>query len=282
MIERIVRAHPTVRTIIFQDDIFVFRNDRRVVPLCQAIVDAKKRGALPSRLQFISTNRIDAMTGESLAAMRQAGFRVLGFGVESFSLGVLQEFNKGQIYPYIQPVLTQALGLGITPFLDMILTSPRCQLVDLAENIRQALRWTVAGCEVGMYPYVVPFSGASMARDPALRDATLFARRHIAGTPLFWNQAAKILPLDPEVREAILEIESTFEGLARELTDTIGHLPSRVRSLLWILSAIPNLERRGFDMPPQKAVLTALGKHLPRNRRVRPPAPALRVELCAG
>ena len=36
MIERIVAAHPRVRTIIFQDDIFVFTKDERVLPLCEA------------------------------------------------------------------------------------------------------------------------------------------------------------------------------------------------------------------------------------------------------
>ena len=41
MMERIVAAHPAVRTIIFQDDIFVFTKDRRVLPLCEAIVAAK-------------------------------------------------------------------------------------------------------------------------------------------------------------------------------------------------------------------------------------------------
>ena len=81
MIKRIVAAHPLVRTIIFQDDIFVFTKDRRVLPLCEAIVRAKDRGEIPRQLQFISTNRIDAMTVERLTAMRSAGFRVLGFGV---------------------------------------------------------------------------------------------------------------------------------------------------------------------------------------------------------
>src|SRR5580704_5766861 len=52
MIERIMAAHPRARTIIFQDDIFVFSKDRRVLPLCDAIVAAKARGAIPSDLQF--------------------------------------------------------------------------------------------------------------------------------------------------------------------------------------------------------------------------------------
>ena len=70
MIERIVAAHPRARTIIFQDDIFSFTRDHRILPLCEGIVAAKQSGRIPSQLQFISTNRIDAMTPERLSAMR--------------------------------------------------------------------------------------------------------------------------------------------------------------------------------------------------------------------
>ena len=151
MIKRIVAAHPRVRTIIFQDDIFVFTKDRRVLPLCESIIAAKEHGEIPKDLQFISTNRIDAMTPERLRAMRRAGFRVLGFGIENFSRNVLEEFNKGQIHRHIEPMLTEAL-------------------------------------EIGMYPYVIPFSGAAFARDPALRPYTQFARRHIEGTTIEWDR----------------------------------------------------------------------------------------------
>ena len=122
MIERIVAAHPDVRTIIFQDDIFVFTSDKRILPLCEKIVAAKRAGDLPEDLQFISTNRIDSMNRERLEAMRAAGFRVLGFGIESFALGILQEFNKARIHPHIETNLRLALDAGVTPFLDMILT----------------------------------------------------------------------------------------------------------------------------------------------------------------
>jgi radical SAM superfamily enzyme YgiQ (UPF0313 family) len=267
MIRRIVAAHPGVRTIIFQDDIFVFTQDKRILPLCEAIVNAKAAGEIPRGLQFISTNRIDAMTPERLRAMRRAGFRVLGFGVENFSLGVLKEFNKGHIYPYIEPMLREALDLGITPFLDMILTSPRCTMQDLAETIHQGYRWLLAGCEMGMYPYVIPFSGAAMANDPALEPHTIYSRHHIAGTSVEWNQAAKILPLDARVREAILEIEQEFNRWMDYLEPMVTHLPSRLRSLIWVLCAVPVLAEAGHQTPDRYEVLQQLLLRLPTLRR---------------
>jgi len=264
MVRRIVSAYPDVRTIIFQDDIFAFTSDQRLVPLCEGILAAKRSGDVPAELQLISTNRIDAMTEERLALMRRTGFRVLGFGVESFSRPVLEEFHKGRIFPFIEPVLRSALSLGITPFLDLILTSPRGGLPDLAETIRSVYRWVLAGCEVGVYPYVIPFSGSAMAGDPALRAGTVYATRSIPGTSIRWEQPAKILPQDPATRDAILRIERVWLETLPLVSDGGTHLPSRVRSLLWTACAVPELVRRGFEAPPFRGVVQSLKRWLPR------------------
>jgi radical SAM superfamily enzyme YgiQ (UPF0313 family) len=264
MMQRIVSAHPRTRTIIFQDDIFVFTQDKRVLPLCEAIIAAKARGALPATLQFISTNRVDAMSPERMAAMRRAGFRVLGFGIENFSRNVLAEFNKAQIYPHIESTLAGALALGITPFLDIILSSPRATLADVATTLRECYRWLSQGCEVGMYPYVIPFSGAAMALDPALREFTVCERREVAGADIAWDQPAKILPLDPLVREVILRLEREFEEMLLELSSRATHLPSRVRSLIWILCSLPIMAEYGLAVADEEDVKRALAARLPR------------------
>lgn len=271
MIERIVAAHPRVRTIIFQDDIFVFTQDRRVLALCDAIVAAKQEGRIPQDLQFISTNRIDAMSQERLVSMRRAGFRVLGFGIESFSLNVLKEFNKGQIHRHIEPMLAAALKLGITPFLDLILSSPRASLQDVADTLLAAYRWLREGCEIGMYPYVIPFSGAAFSQDPELRPHTQYARREIAGTGIGWDQPAKILPIDPLVKDVILRIESSFESALADLQPRALHLPSRVRSLVWILVAVPIMAEHGLPIAAEDEVRAELEARLPQLRRA--PAP---------
>jgi radical SAM superfamily enzyme YgiQ (UPF0313 family) len=267
MIRRIVAAHPRVRTIIFQDDIFAFTKDRRILPLCEAIVRGKNSGEIPRQLQFISTNRIDAMTVERLTAMRRAGFRVLGFGVESFSPSTLAEFNKGQIHRHVAPMLEAALSLGITPFLDLILTSPHGTLSDLAQTLSQAFHWLKRGCEIGTYPYVIPFAGAALARDPQLLAHITKVRRQVAGTSVAWDQPAKILPLDPRVREVILCIERRFESQLAELEQEFAHLPSRVRSLVWILCSLPIMTEHGFAIASDGEVRAELHARLPQPQR---------------
>lgn len=263
MLARIVSAQPAVRTIIFQDDIFVFTKDRRILPLCEAILAAKDNGTLPRELQFISTNRIDAMSPERLTAMRRAGFRVLGFGIESFSREVLGEFNKAQVYSHIEPTLTTALELGITPFLDLILSSPRASLADVATTLRQAWHWLQQGCEVGIYPYVIPFSGAAMAGDAALKPFTVYERRRIRGTRISWAQPAKIPPVDPVVRETVLAIERDYETRLAQLQRHLAHLPSRTRSLLWILASLEPMAAHGLAVADSRQVRAAVLSKLP-------------------
>src|SRR3984885_835367 len=263
MIEQIMTAHPKARTIIFQDDIFSFTRDRRILPLCEGIVAAKKSGRIPAHLQFISTNRIDAMTPERLSAMRRAGFRVLGFGIESFSQRGLGEFNKAQIHRHIEPMLTAALATGVTPFLDLILSSPHAQMEDIAETLRQAYRWLREGCEIGMYPYVIPFSGAAFAKDPKLAPYTHYTERQIAGTNISWQQPSKILPMDAVVTDVILRMERNFEAMLAPLEKEVAHLPSRVRSLLWILSSLPLMAERGHFIANENEVRAELYARLP-------------------
>src|ERR1700732_906585 len=270
MIERIVACHPRARTIIFQDDIFSFTRDRRILPLCEGIIAAKQSGRIPSHLQFISTNRIDAMTAPRLTAMRRAGFRVLGFGIESFSRRVLAEFNKAQIHRHIEPMLTAALATGVTPFLDLILSSPHAQLEDVAETLRQAYRWLREGCEIGMYPYVIPFSGAAFAKDPKLAPYTHYTERQIAGTNISWQQPSKILPMDPIVTDVILRMERNFEAMLAPLEKEVAHLPSRVRSLLWILSSLPLMAERGHFIANENEVRAELYARLPPPRAEAP------------
>jgi anaerobic magnesium-protoporphyrin IX monomethyl ester cyclase len=277
MIERIVAAHPRVRTVIFQDDIFSFTQDRRILPLCEGIVAAKQSGRLPAALQFISTNRIDAMSIERLAAMRRAGFRVLGFGIESFSKTVLAEFNKSQIHRHIQPMLSAALAAGVTPFLDLILSSPKASLADVAETLREAYQWLRRGCEIGMYPYIIPFSGSAFSQDPTLLPHTHYARRMIAGTDISWQQPIKILPKDPLVADVILAMEKAFEALLEPLERQAAHLPSRVRSLLWILSSLPIMAAHGHYIANEREVRAELLARIP----VMAASPATRTAAIA-
>jgi hypothetical protein len=118
-----------------------------------------------------------------------------------------------------------------------------------------------------MYPYVIPFSGAAFAKDPSLVPYTHYAQRHVAGTGLSWQQPAKILPMDPVVTDVILRMERSFVALLAPLEKEVAHLPSRVRSLLWILSALPIMAERGHFIADESEVRAELYARLPTRKQ---------------
>ena len=61
----------------------------------------------------------------------------------------------------------------------------------------------------------------------------------------------------------MLAIENAFYRTTSFLDPYFKHLPSRVRSLLWILSAVPVLRKSGFDMPQGGEIAAELLKRLP-------------------
>jgi len=88
----------------------------------------------------------------------------------------------------------------------------------------------------------------------------------VAGTEISWDQPVKILPIDPGVTDVILRIERSFEAMLGPLEKQAAHLPSRVRSLLWILSSLRIMEERGQYIADESEVRAELYARLPALR----------------
>jgi hypothetical protein len=58
-------------------------------------------------------------------------------------------------------------------------------------------------------------------------------------------------------------IERDFEEMLNALQQRVAHLPSRVRSLIWVLCAVPVLARRGLSIGDEGEVRAALLERLP-------------------
>jgi hypothetical protein len=115
-----------------------------------------------------------------------------------------------------------------------------------------------------------------LARDRDLLPYTVSARRRVAGTNVEWDQPCKILPIDPTVRAVILQIERDFEAMLASLEGRGAHLPSRVRSLIWILCSLPVMGEHGIRIADDAEVLAELQARLPQTRRA-PARPAVAI-----
>jgi hypothetical protein len=68
--------------------------------------------------------------------------------------------------------------------------------------------------------------------------------------------------MDPLVAEVVLQIERNFEAMLAPLERAV-HLPSRVRSLLWILSSLPVMGSHGHYIADESEIRAELHARLP-------------------
>jgi hypothetical protein len=73
--------------------------------------------------------------------------------------------------------------------------------------------------------------------------------------------------MDPAVSEVILRMEGSFEQMLMPLEKEVAHLPSRVRSLLWILCSLPIMAERGHYIADENEVRAELYARLPTLRQ---------------
>jgi hypothetical protein len=64
-----------------------------------------------------------------------------------------------------------------------------------------------------------------------------------------------------------LEIEQDVETALTHLQQRVAHLPSRVRSLVWILCSLPVMASAGFPIAAEAEVRAELEGRLPQARR---------------
>ena len=236
----VVAAYPDVQTIIFQDDLFICRNDNRIVELCTRLIQQKQERVLPEKLSFIATTRVDSMRSSYLEVMKRAGFRLIGYGIESFSERVLEEYGKQGIYRFIDSTLQETLNNGITPFLDIILASPESTLDDVRLTLNRCLDYLLKGCELSIYPTVIPFSGAKIVADPRIQELILREQMMIPRTDTRLVRGTSIQPRSPEVRLFLTTVGDVYHQYLDHLRESYGlkRFPSRLRSMIYILSAI--------------------------------------------
>ena len=67
--------------------------------------------------------------------------------------------------------------------------------------------------------------------------------------------------------DVILRMERSFEAMLAPLEKHVAHLPSRVRSLLWILSSLPIMAERGQYIADESEVRAELYARLPALRQ---------------
>jgi len=128
-----------VRDFSIADDTFNFIRER-VRAICNGI---KNRGMSGLRICCGNGIRADRVDRDLLVGMKNAGFYLLAFGVESGSDKVLKTLKKGEDREKIEEAIDLACRLGFWVELFFLIGSPGETWADFEKSVKLALRYPV-------------------------------------------------------------------------------------------------------------------------------------------
>ncbi len=124
--EVITNDYPAFNWIFIYDDFFLF-DKKRVLAICEEIHRRK------IKVNWGCYSRIDSIKPEILPVLREAGCRMISFGVESGSDRVLKLMKKHQTRKQIEETITNVKAAGIAARSSIFFGHP-------GETVRDALK----------------------------------------------------------------------------------------------------------------------------------------------
>jgi radical SAM superfamily enzyme YgiQ (UPF0313 family) len=213
MTEKAISAHPETTAVYYCDDDFI-QDEKRTLEICSLIKSNHKM----HKLNFFCLGRIDNMKPFLLKSLKNAGFKFIIYGVESFSSRILREMKKK--FKSDNPgeetckVILKTIDSGITPLMNIILFYPSSALADIIATVEKAVQMVEAGARITIYSYVEYYPGAAISYnfelDKTYKSITIKGRE--------FQIPDNILPADNMIKSLAEESLALREELVRKIT----------------------------------------------------------------
>ncbi len=165
------------KVFVLSDDAFIDgsrHGERHIMGLCELIIESKKKGEIPSGVQFNCQARInDFITRKPervvnkplIKALMEAGFHHFGLGVESFSDRLLHmdSLNKRATSAHdASMVIAALLKAGLSPQMNLILFIPETNVEELVQVMQVSTGWILEGAQISLIPLLQPNPGSGI------------------------------------------------------------------------------------------------------------------------
>jgi len=165
------------------DDLFTGRK-RHCLAVCDEII---RRGL---KITWSCYSRVDTISPELLARMREAGCRTMAFGIESANAEILKTVRKGITIPKTLEAIEMCTEAGIEPHCSFILGLPGETPETIEETLAFCRKIQGMGASYGIH-LLAPFPGTAIRERQAEFDVTFLtddwsqyhANRAIVETP---------------------------------------------------------------------------------------------------
>ena len=228
LVKKAYDTYPQIQTVILQDDNFmVGLKNKKIERLVDLLTEEKQQGGIPMGLSFIAQSRVDNVNLERLNLLRRANFRLISYGIESFSQRMLDEICKETTVERAEQTLQDTLSVGIRPYLNIILTAPNSTFYDMFQTIDRTVHYIERGAEAGSYNTIIPLPGSRIEVTTRGSDLVEYREVKIPFTDYTFKKAERIFPKDSGLREMIHRFDEIIEDRKSEFMDThkMGHLP---------------------------------------------------------
>lgn len=217
LLVRLKNHFSEVKTFFFQDD-EIFAPKTYIVGLLEEI---GKRPELQG-IRYICQGRIDAIHPSLYHLLKKTNMNTLILGLESFSQNILSELAHGKVVRFKEysERISKLLEWGLTPFVNIILTTPNASLEDVLYTVDICVKEMERNVEIGMNLYTNNWAGSAMA-----------------AMPEYESDGFNFLPFDQELRLLMKRTDDAYNLFlkwGRENFDTLK-IKSPSRSVVFVL-----------------------------------------------
>ena len=202
------------RQINLADDLFT-ANPRHCLAICDEIL---RRGL---RIRWSSFARVDTVSTDLLARMREAGCHAVSFGMESGNAEILKRVRKAITREQAEAAVDMCRQAGMQAHASFILGLPGETAETLSETMAFAERLGERGLFYGFH-LLAPFPGTAIGDDPEAFGLQVLSRHW----PDYHANRAICLPhgLDPDGLNAIAE------GWQARFLDYLADIQARMQT----------------------------------------------------
>ncbi|UCB56975.1 MAG: B12-binding domain-containing radical SAM protein [Candidatus Omnitrophota bacterium] len=230
---KITDAWKDVETIIFDDDNLSL-DFQYLKKLCLEIIQLKEKDKLRKNLSFICQGRPDVFARSKkkiLNLMKNAGFRMIMYGVESFSDRVSAYLGKRITRQQAMQTIDATVDAGIVPLIYIILFPPCILKEDLIKTVDLCVKYLLKNLEISTTLLIMDIPGSEFYYDTSLRR---IIKKYSIAKGISIQKSDYIWPSDDELFELGRDIHENYSNYEENFKQNYGiqHVPSRVYSFI--------------------------------------------------
>lgn len=240
------------------NDFFVFPD--QVIGICEEII-TKNLSEIPKYCKGCA----DEVTLELLRLLRKAGFRMVGFGIESFDDQILTSMNKQINAEQNSAAIQWTLEAGLKPGLNLIAFSPWETPESLWHTLERALFYAAHGAYINLMPLMCVNLGDAFSSDPANQEMIEYmslsfqSTGHAFRLPTQVRLRPEMAYLHARVLKREVELANSVRRLYRSEKSTLSQA---VRSLTFIQSYFELLQIQKPDLANRLSPQIELARQL--------------------